>query len=65
MNPRLKAIFKLLVFLTVFVLLFAVFPGALWFVEMAARNLRYFWWLILLVLLAIWLIWVVGKKPNP
>jgi hypothetical protein len=42
-----------------------LFPPVLAFVELAARELRYFWWLILLVALAIWLIWVVGRKPKP
>jgi hypothetical protein len=46
-------------------LLIILFPPVLRFVEMAARELRYFWWLILLVGLAIWLIWVVGRKPKP
>jgi len=34
------------------------------FVELAARELRYFWWLILIVALAIWLIWGVGRRPR-
>ena len=32
------------------------------FTEAAARNLRYFWWLILLVALALWLIWGFRRK---
>ncbi len=32
--------------------------------EMAALEVRYFWWLILLVALAVWLIWGVGRKPK-
>jgi len=31
---------------------------------MAALELRYFWWLILLVALAVWLIWGIGRKPK-
>jgi hypothetical protein len=55
MNPRARALlqFSLLI----------LFPRALAFVEMAARELRYFWWLILLVALAIWLIWASRRKP--
>jgi uncharacterized membrane-anchored protein len=41
-----------------------LFPRAYAFVEMAARELRYFWWLVLLVALAIWLIWGIGRKPK-
>jgi len=42
--------------------LFLFFPSALGFVEMAARELRYLWWLALLVALAIWLIWAGRRK---
>jgi len=41
-----------------------LFPRAYAFVEMAARELRYFWWLVLLVALAIWLIWGIGRKSK-
>jgi hypothetical protein len=40
-----------------------VFPRAFAFVEMAARELRYFWWVILLLALAGWLIWGFKKRP--
>jgi hypothetical protein len=64
MNPRLRnALFVLLVAGVVLVLCL-VFPSALAFVEMAAREFRYFWWLILLVALAIWLIWGFGRRPK-
>ena len=65
MNPRARAGCQLLVLLGVLVALTLLFPPVLAFVELAARELRYFWWLILLVGLAIWLIWVVGRKPKP
>lgn len=32
-----------------------LFPRVLAFAELAARELRYFWWLILLVAVGIWL----------
>lgn len=41
-----------------------VFPAAFAFVEMAARELRYLWWIILLVVLAVWLIWGMKRKPK-
>jgi hypothetical protein len=44
--------------------LFLLFPSALAFVEMAARELRYFWWLILLVALGVWLIWIGWRKSR-
>lgn len=64
MNPRLIAFLKLLVLLVVIGVLLLLFPAALKFVEMAARELRYLWWLILLLALAVWLIWGVGRKKK-
>jgi hypothetical protein len=63
MNPRLRALLRAAVLIAVLVGLFLLFPGAIAFTEMAARELRYFWWLILLVLLAGWLIWGFRKRP--
>jgi hypothetical protein len=64
MHPRALAILKLLVILGVLVVLILIFPRAMAFVEMAARELRYLWWVILLAALAIWLIWGLGRKPK-
>jgi hypothetical protein len=64
MHPRALAILKLLVILGVLVVLILIFPRAMAFVEMAARELRYLWWVILLAALAIWLIWGFGRKPK-
>ena len=41
-----------------------MFAPVMKFVEMAARELRYFWWLVLLVALAVWLIWGLGQKSK-
>ncbi len=64
LHPRAKAACQVLVLLAVVVVLVLLFPRAYAFVEMAARELRYFWWLILLVALGIWLIWGIGRKPK-
>lgn len=64
MNPRLRAALRFGILLGVLCALMLLFKPAFAFVEMAARNLRYFWWLILLVALGIWLIWGVGRKPD-
>ncbi len=64
MNPRVRAAFQIGVLLAVIAVLFLVFPRAYAFVEMAARELRYLWWLILLIALAIWLIWGIKRKPK-
>jgi predicted membrane protein len=65
MNPRAKAGCQVLVLLAVLVGLVLLYKPAFEFAEVAARELRYFWWLILLVALAIWLIWGIGRKPKP
>ena len=64
MNPRLRAALQLLVLIVVVAVLFLVFPKTLVFVEMAARELRYLWWLVLLFALAIWLIWSAGRRRK-
>ncbi|MBI4624040.1 MAG: hypothetical protein HY736_12600 [Verrucomicrobia bacterium] len=64
MNPRLRAVVQLLVLLGVTGLLLLLFPRAFAFAEMAARELRYLWWLILLVALAVWLIWGAGRRGR-
>lgn len=64
MNPRLKAFLQFGVLLFVVAVLFLLFPATLRFVEMAAREVRYLWWLILLVALASWMIWGVGRRPR-
>ncbi len=63
MNPRGRAVVQALILVGVLVALFLIFPRVLAFVEMGARELRYFWWVILLVALAIWLVWGFKKKP--
>lgn len=64
MTPRLRALIQFGILVGIVVLLFLVFPAAFAFVEMAARSLRYLWWLILLVALAVWLIWGVGRRSK-
>jgi NADH:ubiquinone oxidoreductase subunit 3 (subunit A) len=40
-----------------------IFPSALAFVELAARELRYLWWLVLMLGVGVWLIWAARRKP--
>lgn len=63
MSPRLRALLAMAALLGVMLVLVFAFPRALAFAELAARELRYFWWLILIVALAVWLIWGVGRRP--
>ena len=64
MNPRARALLQIGLLMAVIVVLFLAFPKAFAFVEMATRELRYLWWLILLLALAIWLIWGLRRKPK-
>ena len=64
MSPRLRATVQLLVLSGVVAVIVLIFPNTIGFVEMAARELRYLWWLILLVALASWLIWSAGRRPK-
>ena len=64
MNPRWRAAFAILILILVASLLLAFFKPATRFIEMAAREVRYLWWILLLVALAAWLIWGVGRKKR-
>ena len=64
MNSRSRAVLQLISLLIVGGVLCLLFPPVFKFVEMAARELRYLWWLILLVALAVWLIWGVGRRRK-
>jgi hypothetical protein len=64
MTPRRRAVLQFTVLLVVAIVLVVLFPAVFRFVEMAARELRYMWWLVLLLALACWLIWGVGRKPK-
>jgi len=64
MNPRTIAILKLVSLGAVVLALILSFPKALGFVEMGAREVRYLWWMILLLALGAWLIWGLGGKKK-
>jgi hypothetical protein len=34
------------------------------FAELAARELRYFWWLVLMLALGVWLAFFAGRKRG-
>jgi len=64
MNPRYAFAFKILGAILLIVILALLFPSVMEFVEMGAKELVYFWWLVLLLLLALWLIWGLGRKKK-
>lgn len=64
MTPRQRAFAQFAVLVAVVAILLAVFPKALGFVEIAARELRYLWWIVLLVGLGAWLVWGAGRRRK-
>jgi ABC-type spermidine/putrescine transport system permease subunit I len=63
-SPRWRAFLAIVALIAALLVLVLGFPRAYVFAELAARELRYFWWLILIVALAVWLIWGVARKPK-
>lgn len=64
MNPRWRAFLQAALLVLVVVVLLLLFPGVLALAQRAARELRYLWWLVLLVALGGWLIWAGGRRPR-
>ncbi|HYE31625.1 MAG TPA: hypothetical protein VEH27_09365 [Methylomirabilota bacterium] len=64
MKPQRSAFWQLAVLVGVVALLLFLFPGAVAFAERAARNVRYLWWIVLLLALAIWLISGATRRPK-
>jgi hypothetical protein len=64
MHPRNRALIQFTVLVAVIMVLCLIFPGVLAFVERAARELRYLWWLVLLVALGLWLVWGASRKGE-
>lgn len=46
------------------VVLCLLFPRVLAFAELAARELRYFWWLVLIAAVGVYLAFFAGKKKS-
>lgn len=61
---RRRTALNVIVVVAVIVILCLVFPAALVFVELAARELRYLWWLVLMIAFGAWLIWGGSRKPK-
>jgi hypothetical protein len=41
-----------------------IFPRVLAFAELAAREVRYLWWLVFILALGIWLAFFAGRKRD-
>jgi hypothetical protein len=64
MRPWVRGGIQLGLLVAVLGLLFLLFPAAYQFAQGAARSVVRLWWLVLLVALAAWLIWGLGRKPR-
>jgi hypothetical protein len=64
MTPRARRVVGVLVVAAFFIGACLAFPRLLAFVELAARELRYFWWLILMLALGVWLAFFVGRRGD-
>jgi hypothetical protein len=62
--PRIRRALGITFVAAIVVILCVLFPRVLAFVELAARELRYFWWLVLLVALAAYFFFFFGRRKG-
>ena len=64
MNPRWAFFLTIAVLVIVLVALVLLFPAVFEFVKEFTGELRFFWWIILLLALGIWLFFGVGRGKK-
>ena len=64
MNPRWAFALTIAGMVIVIVILTLLFPAVFEFVRAFTGELRFFWWIVLLLALALWLIFGVGKTKK-
>ena len=64
MSPAARRNLGLMVGVGAIIALCVIFPRVLAFVELAARELRYLWWLVLILALGIGLAFFLGKNRD-
>lgn len=64
MSPAARRNLALLATVLGAVVLCLVFPRVLAFVELAARELRYLWWLVLLLAVGGWFMFFFGRQDR-
>jgi hypothetical protein len=64
MNPRWAFFLAITAVVMVMIVLCLIFPAVFDFVKAASGDLRFFWWVILLVALAVWLLVWAGKNKK-
>ncbi len=64
MNPLARRKLGLLFSLGLILILIMLFPRTLVWLEVAARELRYVWWLIAILAVGVWMIFYFRKKHD-
>jgi hypothetical protein len=64
MSPIARRNFRIFVAAVLLVAACLLFPRVLAFVELAARELRYMWWLVLIAALGVWLAFFYNRKND-
>ncbi len=64
MSPAARRNLGLMVGVGAIIALCVISPRVLAFVELAARELRYLWWLVVILALGIWLAFFLGKNRD-
>ena len=64
MSPAARRNLGLMVGVGAIIALCVIFPRVLAFVELTARELRYLWWLVVILALGIWLAFFLGKNRD-
>lgn len=64
MNPRWAFALTIAGMVIVIVILTLLFPAVFEFVRAFTGELRFFWWIVLLLALALWLVFGVGKRKE-
>ena len=64
MTPHARRNVAYLVAIVLVVALCIVFPRVLAFAELAAREIRYLWWLILIAAVGIYFAFFAGRKRD-
>lgn len=64
MNPRAAFILTFVGMIFLIVVLCLLFPAVFEFVKACTGELRFFWWVILLLALAVYLFFGVGKAKK-
>ena len=64
MNPRAAFILTIIGMIFVIIILCLIFPAVFEFVKACTGELRFFWWIILLLALGLWLMFGVGKAKK-